>query len=181
MKIFLLAGKASSGKDLVGKYMKEQFDYKGENACILHITAPLYEYAKNYFSWNGDLKEKPREFFQEMGVDVIQNKLGKKFFLIDRLCEDIDILKNYFQVFIITDGRLISEFEELKKRFDDIKIVHIIREGYDNELTEKEKMHITEVELDNYNKYDYTIYNTSKDKLLKQVDSILNGEDGEVI
>ena len=43
MKIFLLAGKASSGKDLVGKYMKDKFDYKGESACILHITAPLYE------------------------------------------------------------------------------------------------------------------------------------------
>ncbi|MBR3049188.1 MAG: hypothetical protein IKG58_01340 [Bacilli bacterium] len=180
MKIFVLAGKASSGKDLVGRYMKDKFDFKGESACVLHITSPLYEYAKNYFSWNGDLSEKPREFFQEMGIEVIQNKLGKKFFLLDRLCEDIDILKNYFQVFIIADGRLISEFDELKNRFDDVNIIHIIREGYDNQLTEKEKMHVTEVELDTYDKYDYTIYNTSKEKLLEQVDSILD-EDGEII
>ena len=181
MKIYVLAGKASCGKDLVGKYMKDKFDFKGENTCILHITAPLYEYSKIYFSWNGNMNEKPREFLQEMGIEVIQKKLGKKYFLIDRLCEDIDILKNYFHNFIITDGRLVSEFEELKKRFDNIKFIHIIREGYDNNLTEKERMHITEIDLENYKDYDYTIYNTSKEKLLKEVDDIIEAEEGEII
>lgn len=179
MKIFLLAGKAQSGKDTVGKYLKDKYDFKGESACILHITQPLYEYAKNYFSWNGDLANKPREFFQEMGIEVIQKKLGKKYFLIDRLCEDINILKNYFDVFIITDGRLITEFEELKNRFNDIKIVKIVRENYDNNLTNKEKNHITETDVDNYHDYDYTIYNTSKEELLKQVDKII--EECEII
>ena len=47
MKIYLLAGKAGSGKDLMGRYMKTQYDFAGHNACILHITTPLYEYAKN--------------------------------------------------------------------------------------------------------------------------------------
>ena len=182
MKIFVLAGKASSGKDLVGKYMKDKFDDLGQNTCILHITTPLYEYAKNYFSWNGDMREKPREFLQEMGIDVIQKKLGKKYFLVNRLCEDIDILQNYFENFVITDGRLVSEFEELKKRFDNIKFIHVIREGYDNNLSDKEKNHITELDLENYKEYDYVIYNTSKDRLLKQVDNIISDiGKGEVI
>ena len=176
MKVFLIAGKAKSGKDLVGKYMKDKFDSKGENACILHITTPLYEYAKNYFSWDGNMNNKPREFLQEMGVEIIQNKLGKKYFLIDRLCDDIEILKNYFDVFIITDGRLISEFEELRRRMDDIKIIRVIRENYDNNLSEKEKNHITETDLDNYHNYDYTVYNTSKDILLKEIDRIVEEE-----
>ena len=135
MKIYLLAGKAGSGKDLMGRYMKTQYDFQGHNACILHITTPLYEYAKNYFSWNGNMAEKPREFLQEMGIEVIQKKLGKKYFLLDRLTEDIDILKNFFDVFIIADGRLLFEFEELKRRFPGTKIVHVIREDYDNKLT----------------------------------------------
>ena len=71
MKIFLLAGKAGCGKDLLGSYMKTKYDFKGDSACILHITTPLYEYAKNYFSWNGDMREKPREFLQEMGIEVM--------------------------------------------------------------------------------------------------------------
>lgn len=181
MKVFLLSGKASSGKDLLGKYIKEEFDSKKENACILRLTAPLYEYAKNYFSWDGNLEEKPREFFQEMGIEIIKNKLGKKYFLVNRLCEDIDILKNFFDVFIITDGRLIEEFLELKRRIPDIKIIHIIRENYDNHLSEKEKNHITETDLDNYKYYDYTIYNTSKKKLKEEAVKIVRDSEGELI
>lgn len=179
MKIFLLAGKAGCGKDLMGSYMKNRFDYLKEDACILHITTPLYEYAKNYFSWDGNMKDKPREFLQEMGIEVIRNKLGKKFFLVDRLCEDIDILKTYFDVFIITDGRLISEFEELKKRFkDNIKIIHIVRENCNNNLSDKERNHITEIEADLYDNYDYIVENTTKEELFKQADKII--EESEV-
>ncbi len=184
MKIYLLAGKAGSGKDLMGRYMKTQYDFSGHNTCILHITTPLYEYAKNYFSWNGNMSEKPRQFLQEMGIEVIQKKLGKKFFLLDRLCEDIDILKNFFDVFIITDGRLLFEFEELKCRFPEIKIIHVIRENYDNQLSENEKQHITEVEMDKYKNYDYIVRNTSKERLFSEVNKIIaleNEQEGEII
>ena len=44
MKIYLLAGKAGSGKDLMGRYMKTQYDFAGHNACILHITTPSVSY-----------------------------------------------------------------------------------------------------------------------------------------
>lgn len=176
MKLFLLAGKAGCGKDLAGTYMKRKFDNEKESACILHITTPLYEYAKNYFSWNGDMRDKPREFLQEMGIEVIRNKLNKKTFLVDRLCEDIDILKHYFSVFIITDGRLIDEFNILKERFKDIKIIYIKRDNYNNQLTEKERNHITETEVEKYDKYDYIIENTTKDNLYKEIDKIIERE-----
>lgn len=184
MKIYLLAGKAGCGKDLMGRYMKRQYDFAGHNACILHITTPLYEYAKNYFSWNGNMTNKPREFLQEMGIEVIQKKLGKKDFLINRLCEDIDILKNFFDVFIIADGRLLYEFEELKRRFPNIKIIHIIRENYDNQLSEEEKQHVTEIEMEEYKDYDYIVRNTSKERLFSEADKIMGLEEsmeGEII
>ncbi len=184
MKIYLLAGKAGSGKDLMGRYMKTQYDFAGHNACILHITTPLYEYAKNYFSWNGDMANKPREFLQEMGIEIIQKKLGKKYFLLDRLCEDIDILKNFFDVFIIADGRLLFEFEELKRRFPDIKIIHVFRENFDNKLSEEEKKHVTETEMEEYKDYDYIVRNTSKERLFSEADKIMGLEEakeGEVL
>ena len=176
MKIYLLAGKAASGKDLLGSYMKNKYDYKGESACILHITTPLYEYARNYFSWDGDLRNKPREFLQEMGIEIIRNKLHKETFLVDRLCEDIEILKNYFSVFIITDGRLISEFNLLRKRFKNIKIIYVKRDGYNNNLSLKEKNHITETDMENYTDYDYVIKNTNKEELFKEADKIISEE-----
>ena len=178
MKIYLLAGKAGCGKDMMGRYMKTQYDYAGYNTCILHITTPLYEHAKNYFSWDGNMAEKPREFLQEMGIEIIQKQLGKKFFLINRLCEDIDILKNFFDIFIITDGRLVSEFNLLRERFPDIKIIHVIRENYNNNLTEKERKHITETDMDNYKDYDYVVNNTTKEELYKEADKIMDIESG---
>ena len=125
------------------------------------------------------MAEKPREFLQEMGIEVIQKQLGKKYFLLDRLCEDIDILKNFFDVFIITDGRLLFEFEELKRRFPDIKIIHIIRDNYDNQLTADEKKHVTEVELEEYQDYDYVVRNTTKERLFLEADRIIQAEDGK--
>lgn len=176
MKIFLLVGKAESGKDLLGSYMKTKYDFKGDSACILHITTPLYEYARNYFSWNGDMREKPREFLQEMGIEVIRNTLHKDTFLVDRLCEDVDILKHYFSTFIITDGRLVSEFNLLRERFPDIKIIHVIRDNYDNKLSEKERGHITETDMENYTNYDYVIKNTTKEEMFEEADKIMSME-----
>ena len=176
MKIFLLAGKAGSGKDLLGNYMKEKYNQLGEKACILHITTPLYEYARNYFSWNGDMREKPREFLQEMGVEMIQKTLHKDTFLIDRLCEDIDILKHYFSVVIITDGRLIKEFNLLRKRFPSLKIIYVKRENYDNQLSPKEKEHVTEQEVEKYNHYDYVVENTTREHLYQEGLKIIEKE-----
>ena len=130
------------------------------------------------------MAEKPREFLQEMGIEVIQKQLGKKYFLLDRLCEDVDILKNFFDVFIITDGRLLFEFEELKRRFPSIKIIHVIRDNYENELTEQEKQHVTETEMEDYTDYDYIVRNTSKERLYSEADKIMGVEkaqEGEVI
>ena len=115
---------------------------------------------------------------------VIQKQLGKKYFLLDRLCEDVEILKNFFDVFIITDGRLLFEFEELKRRFPEIKIIHVIRENYDNHLTENEKRHVTEIEMEDYKDYDYIVRNTSKERLYSEADKIMGLEanmEGEVI
>jgi len=46
-----------------------------------------------------------KDIFQEL----IKNKLGKKTFLLDRTKEDIEILSNFFDTFIITDMRLKDE------------------------------------------------------------------------
>lgn len=176
MKIFILSGKAGSGKDMLGKYMKTTFDFRGEETCILHFTTPLYEYAKNYFSWDGDMGEKPREFLQTLGIDIIQKKLGMKYFLADRLIDDIKILSRFFKVFIITDGRLISEFTRVKEAFPNTKIIHVIRDNYENGLTDEEKNHITEKELEEYDKYDYVINNTTKDELFLEAVKIMDEE-----
>lgn len=178
MKIYVIGGKAKSGKNTFGKFLREELKSYGYNPCVMHITEPLYSYARNYFEWDETTDKKPREFLQKMGTEIIKEKLNKKFFLLDRLSEDIEILSNFFDVFIITDARLKIEFEELKNRYEDVVSIKIERENYDDELTSEEKEHITETEIATYQDFDYKIKNTSILTLKEEAKNIVKNEEG---
>ena len=159
MKVFVIGGKAKSGKNTFGNYLSKELKDYGYKPCIMHITDPLYGYAKNYFDWDGNEENKPREFLQKMGIEVIKEKMGKKHFLLNRLFEDIDILSNFFDTFIITDARLVDEFNTIKERFEEVVCIKIERENYNDNLTDDERNHVTETEIDSYNDFDYVIKN----------------------
>ena len=143
----------------------------------MHITEPLYCYAKNYFEWDGNENNKPREFFQKMGIEIINEKLGKKDFLLNRLYEDIEILENFFDTFIITDARLINEFESIKEKYKDVITIKLERKNYNDYLSEEEKKHITEKEVNNYKDYDYIIENRNLDDLKLAALEIIKNEE----
>lgn len=161
MKIYIIGGKAKSGKNTFGKFLREELKEQGYIPCILHLTQPLYSYAQNQFEWNENSDEKPREFLQKMGIEVIKEKLGKKTFLLDRLAEDIEILNEFFDTFIITDARLKEEFNYFKEKYSDVVSIKISRENADDNLTKTEKQHVTETDLDDFDQFDYQIKNTS--------------------
>lgn len=175
MKIFVIGGKARSGKNTFGNYLKEELKFYGYKPCVMRITAPLYAFARNYFEWNDLEDEKPREFLQKMGIEVISKQLGKKNFLLNRLYEDIEILSQFFDTFIITDARLINEFESLKEKYEDVVLIKMERNNYDSELSEEEKNHITEKEIDEYKEFDYIIENKNlKNLKLKALEIVRN-------
>jgi len=161
MKIFVIGGRAKAGKNTFGDFLREELKDYGYRPCVMHITEPLYSYARTYFDWNGNEDEKPREFLQKMGIDIIRDKLGKKDFLLNRLYEDIEILSNFFDAFIITDARMIHEFEALKAKYEDVVTIKLERNHYDAKLTEEEANHVTEKEIDLYKDFDYVIENRS--------------------
>ena len=177
MKIFVIGGKAKCGKNTFGEYLREELKDYGYKPCVMHLTEPLYSYAKNYFDWNGDEHNKPREFLQKMGIEIIRDKLGKKDFLLRRLYEDIEILENFFDCFIITDARLVNEFESIKKRYGDVVTIKLERHNYNDELTEEEAKHITEKEITNYNDFDYIIENNSLKDLKNSALEIIRNEE----
>lgn len=177
MKIFVIAGKARTGKNTLGNYLRDELKEYGYKPCVMHLTEPLYSYARNYFDWSENTGEKPREFLQKMGIEIIKEKLHKNYFLIDRTCEDIEILSNFFDTFIITDARLIMELEELKKRFDDVVTIKLERDNYDDLLTDEERSHITETEIDDYRNFNYIIKNTGIDELRKEANNIIKNEE----
>ena len=176
MKIFIIGGKAGCGKTTFGKYLREELKDYSYKPCVMHITEPLYAYAKNYFNWNTN-QDKPREFLQKVGYDIIREKMGKNTFLLDRLFEDIEILSNFFDTFIITDARLKEEFEAIKNRYDDVVSIKLERDNYDNNLSEEEKNHITEQDLDDYDDFDYTVENSTLKDLKRVALEIVRNEE----
>ena len=174
MKIFIIGGCARSGKSTFGNLLKEELKDYGYKPCVMQITNPLYSYAENYFNYDPNKDQKPREFLQKMGIEIIKEKLGKKDFLLNRLYEDIEILSNFFDVFIITDARLIHEFLSVKAKYDDVVSIKLVRKDYDNKLTLEEKNHITEKEIEMYNDFDYIIYNKGLDSLREEAIEIIH-------
>ena len=180
MKVYVIGGKAKTGKNTFGEYLREELKKYGYKPCILHITEPLYSYARNYFDWDGNENDKPREFLQKMGIEIIRDKMDKKDFLLNRLFEDIEILSNFFDTFIIVDARLVREFEIIKERYDDVVTIKINRKMNQSTLSIDEQNHITELEVDLYKDYDYIIENHAIEDLEKaSVEIIRNEEDGE--
>lgn len=152
VKIYILAGKARAGKNIVAKLINENIS----NSIVISYASYLKEYVKNISNWDGSEETKPRELLQNIGIELIKNKIDDKF-LINRIIQDIEVYSYFYDVIIISDARLKEEINFIKNKFDYVKIIHVY--GRSNDLTESEKNHVTETDLDDYNNYDYEINN----------------------
>ena len=164
MKLYLICGKARAGKDTFAKLIKQEEEKNNNKVCILKLTAPLYSWAEDYFNYDKEKDEKPRELLQTLGYDILQLKLKKKDFLLDYLITTIEVLDNYYDVGLITDGRLVHEIEVLKEKYPNIKTI-LLTNKKDNKLTNKEKNHQTEIDLDDYKDFDYIVENKDMESL----------------
>lgn len=164
MKLYLICGKARAGKDTFARLIKQEEEKNNNKVCILKLTAPLYSWAEDYFDYDKEKDEKPRELLQTLGYDILQLKLKKKDFLLDYLITTIEVLDNYYDVGLITDGRLVHEIEVLKEKYPNIKTI-LLTNKKDNKLTNKEKNHQTEIDLDDYKDFDYIVENKDMESL----------------
>ena len=175
-KVYIFAGVARSGKDTSADYMKEFLEKEGRKVIKLQFSSYIKMYAKEISSWDGSEEEKPRELLQTLGTDIIRNKIDFYFF-INRIIEDIKVYSYFFDAIIISDARLKEEITCVKENFKYVKSILVERPSYESNLTDKEKKHITEIGLEGYNDYDYTLINDSDLISLKEkVEKLLKEE-----
>ena len=79
-----------------------------------------------------------------------------------------------------TDIRLLIEIEKISKVVKPLNL-RIVRKDFDNGFSEEQKNHRTEVELDNYDKFDYVIENTTIDKLKEDTINIIKEHYNEIL
>ena len=128
--IFLISGRARNGKGTVSNILKEEYEKRGFNVCEIQLMRTLKGYLKDYFNWDGKEETKPRKILQDIGTDIIREKMNKPYFHIDRLTEDIMVLSNFFDDFIIPDVRFPLEIEKIKEVYPDAVSVQIIRDNF---------------------------------------------------
>ena len=175
-KIYIVCGKARHGKDTIGEIIENY--YNSNNKKIIHLSYGSYikEYAKKISNWDGNDETKPRELLQELGTEVIRKQIDELFF-INRIMDDIKVYSYFFDAVVITDGRFKKEVDIPKTTFKNVVAIHVNRPNFDNGLTLEQKQHLTEIDLDDYKKYDYNIENCGtigdlEEKVIKIIEEV---------
>ncbi len=170
MRIFLVAGKAGSGKNEVANIIKDTLG----NSVITSFSKYIKLFTLELTDWDGRDINKPREYLQNMGDKL---RAIDEDFLTKRILEDIEVYEgeNIFNV-IISDVRLVHEIEYFKK-LDNFEVIAIRVNSKESKrkLTNDEMNHHTELELDTYQGFDYVIENKYDETLKKQVKEIVEG------
>ena len=172
-KLFLLAGKARSGKDTAADYIEEY--YSDKKVIRLMYGGWIKEYAVMLSDWGGSEDDKPRELLQQIAV---QSRKINPGYTIKRMEEDINILKDYCDIIIITDARMPEEVMMPKEKFKETITIKVWRNNFETSLTEKQQKDITEIALDNFDNYDYVLENDGslddfKEKVIKLIKEAL--------
>lgn len=172
MRIFLLAGKARSGKGSVARAIKEYYDDKNQKTIITEYSKYIKILAKEMTDWDGLETTKPRKFLQDMGTFIRKNLKMPDFFL-NRMKEDLKIYEKFYDNCVISDVRYPIEIDEIKKYFPYVTSIFIINEHGNYDLTVEESNHETEHALDDYHGFDYIIVNDEQEALKEKLKNIL--------
>lgn len=175
-KIYIICGKARHGKDTIAEMIYNYYKEKNYDLLNLQYGSYIKEYAKKISNWDGSEETKPRELLQQLGTNIIREKIDELFF-VKKLVDDIKVYSFFFDVLTISDARFKIEVDIPRENFNDIVVIRVVRPNFDNGLTEEQKKHRTEIDLDDYENYDYTIMNDGNLEDLKvKVESILEQE-----
>ena len=92
--IFIVSGKANSGKDTSCELINNYVKLKGHKSVNLQFSSYIKMYAKVISGWDGNEDTKPRSLLQELGTNIIRNKIDNEFF-IKRIIGDIKVYSYY--------------------------------------------------------------------------------------
>ena len=169
MKVYLIAGKARSGKTKAAELLKKILEKENKKVVITEYSKYVKLFAKELLGWDMISEPKPRKFLQDMGTFV--RELESDIYFTKRMKEDLEIYKHFVDDVIISDVRMPKELEELSD-FKPLKIkVENTLSSYD--LTNEEASHETEHALDNYLNFDYIIKNKTEEEMKEILENIV--------
>lgn len=157
LKVCCISAKARHGKDTAAAMMAEYLESKGKRVLIIHYADLLKFICMKFFGWNGDKDEAGRTLLQRIGTDVIGKE--KPDYWAKFIVDILEFFKDDWDYVLIPDTRYPIEIFTMKENFETIAL-RVERPGFENNLTEEQKQHASEVSLDSY-RFDGIIYNDS--------------------
>ena len=174
MKVLCISAKAQHGKDTAANIIKEYLEAKGKKVLITHYADLVKFVCTNFFNWDGKKDEKGRTLLQYVGTDIISSQ--QPAYWADFIVSILKFFENEWDYVLIPDCRYPIEFTQVEKSFP-AKLLRVERPNFENGLTEKQKLHISETSMDNYS-FDAIIHNDStldtfRDRLIWFTDTFL--------
>lgn len=155
MKIIMISGKAQAGKTTTAYLMEKNLKSVGKTAVVINYADLLKYICSAYFDWDGKKDEKGRQLLQVIGTDVVRN--NDPDFWVDFVKRFTEVFSKMWDYVIIGDCRFKNEISWAAD--ERCKCFHVrISRNADNGLTEEQKNHISEIDLDDVEP-DYEIKN----------------------
>lgn len=159
MKVICISGKAGSGKDTFAGFLKQALCDKGYKVLIAHNADLLKYICKTFFSWDGNKDERGRELLQHVGTDVIRAKQPDTW--VNFIHMILKFFPSEWDFVLIPDVRFMNEISILSEDENlDVYTVRINRCRFVSKLTNEQKNHPSETELDDY-PFDYYVKNVA--------------------
>lgn len=170
--------RARSGKDTIATYLVNKYNFIQES-----FAYPLKEYIGRqilgfndkqlYGSWKEIIDPEwgltPRQMLQLAGTDALRNKVHQNIWVVPvkrKIKKHIQEDKSV----VVSDVRFINEIEMIKNLGG--KVIRVDRQNPE-QIVGFEK-HSSEIELENYNDWDYIIDNNKTfQDLYKQIDQLI--------
>lgn len=161
-KIVLFSAKARNGKDCSASIMKTFFEEAGKTVMIIHFADALKMICEKCYGWiPGDKGPVGRTILQKVGAEFRRNREECWVNIVKEIARGTDA-----EYVLVPDCRYKNEvlgFMEFVSY-----AIRIERPNFDNGLTESQKAHISETDLDNYEYFDYTVINDGTIEDLKE-------------
>ena len=151
MKVIMISGKSGCGKDQAAKFIYDFLENK--KIITIHFADLVKFYATQYWNWDGNKDVMGRALLQTIGTEIMRKAFPT--YWAEIVAKYLSATNDIYDYAIIPDWRFINEYETVDDYNKNVIKVRVNRfEGdtpYINEnLTETQRNHISETELDNY-------------------------------
>ena len=180
-RIYLLHAHAQSGKDTCAAMMKEEYEKRGKRVIIIAFADYVRMCLDKYYGVKEYKTSEGRTLIQHFATDLVRK--NDPTFWGRTVGDLLRAIEDDFDYAIIPDWRFENEYTSLASRFAPHIIVQVgiyrpNNEATDN-MTETQRKHQSETELDNYKNFDYNISNefNKLDETRKQIIMMINHEE----